>query len=676
MEWQREYEIGKFHNQRCFREFDHSLSHELIDSNPNFLNIDSHSIDSAHPTKQLNKILMKGCIHTFLALFCLSTTQAQLQVASGETVKVASADEVRSFEDLQNNGTVERITLAGTSAQTVTGTGIIEHLKLNKSSNTATISSGMQSVTGTLDLAAGTLTSDGRLTLKSSSAGTAQVVQHTTAGTVDRNVVVERHIPGSRKKQWRVLAFPFSNAITLNQISGIGITTSAGTQSMMLFNESDDNGVYGNGTVRNAGYQSFSNLNDLIPTGKGVAAWLYGPDNNSHLTLGDLSSDLVISSFGQLNESGSNVVLTTPTITNNQQGWNLVANPFASPIDWHAVLTASTSGNIASTVYRWDPQASDWTAYNQSGGTTGVGSQYIESGSAFFITSATKKPTGGDMTLTIPQSAKVSITENTANKHFVRAPFRLDLPQERVNSTFVKLVGIRVKASGVGNPIPGEAYLDVSREDATRGWDPKYDGLMLPRSSGASVYFEGDRDDDFCMQFDAVLPAGDKRYYPITVTSPGPGQTTLELRPEGAWNPLNSVSLIDINEGKTYLMRGDLLKHTFQMPSQKEESRFLLAINHVAVDRDGGVPGKELRLLGNPVTGERIDLLLAHPTARPKKWELSSMNGAKVAEGRFDLTEGNVQYGLQAPGMRAAGSYVLRVELDNGEVQTVQVMRK
>ena len=96
----------------------------------------------------------------------------------------------------------------------------------------------------------------------------------------------------------------------------------------------------------------------------------------------------------------------------------------------------------------------------------------------------------------------------------------------------------------------------------------------------------------------------------------------------------------------------------------------------MAIDKSGGVPGKQLRLLGNPVTTERIDLLLAHPTAKPKCWELSSMQGAKVAEGRFEPTEGNVQYGLQAPGMRASGVYVLRVELDNGEVQTVQVMRK
>ena len=163
---------------------------------------------------------------------------------------------------------------------------------------------------------------------------------------------------------------------------------------------------------------------------------------------------------------------------------------------------------------------------------------------------------------------------------------------------------------------------------------------------------------------------------PLGVTTPKAGATTLELQPEGAWNPLNSVSLIDRKEGRTILMQGGRLSYPFKMESLKDEGRFLLAVNHVAVDKNDGVPGKQLRLLGNPVTSARIDLLVAHPTARPKRWELSSMNGAKVAEGSFQFTEGNVQYGLNTPGMRSAGVYVLRVELDNGEVETVQVMRK
>jgi hypothetical protein len=610
-------------------------------------------------------------ICALLALLNLASARAQLNVTGSETVVVAAADGFVLLDDLINNGTVERISLTGAVSQSITGTGTINHLKLNKSSGTATISGGMQNITGALDLTAGTLAAGGRLTMKSDAAGPARVMPHNPGtGSVSGDVYVERFIPGSRQKQWRVLGFPYANNIPLSRISGIGISYAVGSQSMMTFNESSDNGVNGNGSVRNAGYQSFTAGTDLIPAGKGVSAWLYGPDNSTPITGGNPSSALTISSFGQLNESGNSVVMSTPLVTNSVNGWNLLANPFASTIDWHEVMTASASGNVASTLYRWNPQAADWSTYNPSGISTNNGSRYIESGSAFFIKSAA----AGAVTLTIPQSAKTGVVPD--NLHFTRAPFRLDLAGESVGTLALKLAGIRVKASGQGNPIPGEAYLDVSRADANRGWDPKYDGLMMARTSGASVYFDEQGEDDFTLHFDAPIAVGEKRYYPLTVTSPAPGHTTLELRSEGTWNPLNSVALIDKREGKTLLMKGGSLSYSFNMHAVKEAGRFLLAVNHVALEKDGTMPGRILRLLGNPVTSNRIDLLMDHPTAKPKHWELISMNGAKVAEGIFATSDGNIQYALQVPGMRAAGAYVLRVEMDNDEVQTVQVIRK
>ena len=197
---------------------------------------------------------------------------------------------------------------------------------------------------------------------------------------------------------------------------------------------------------------------------------------------------------------------------------------------------------------------------------------------------------------------------------------------------------------------------------------------MMSRSAGANVYFLGDQGIGYSMHFDEMIQPGEKRFYPMGATTPQLGLTTLELRPEGAWNPMSSVSLIDTKEGRTVLMQGGKLIYSFKMDSLKNEGRFLLAINHVTVEGGSGMPGKHLKILGNPVMTDRIDLLLEHPTARPQRWELSSMNGAKVAEGRFDQTDGNVQYALKAPGMHVAGVYILRVELDNGEVEMMQVM--
>ena len=614
---------------------------------------------------------MKGCIHLFLAFFVLSTAQAQLQVASGETVKAASADEVRLFENLQNNGTVERITLAGTSALSITGTGTINHLKLDKSSGTASIASDMQSLTGTLDLTAGSLAAGGRLTLKSNSSGTAQVIVHATTGTITGNVVVERWInsaSGTRTRQWRMLGFPYSTAVTLSTIGGMAIQVVGSNLSMIYFNEPGADASSGSG-ARNAGYQSFTALDQQIASGQGVMAWLYGTSGTA--SGGVLSADLTITSSGTLNENGNAVIIPLSfTSTNANPGWNLVANPYASSIDWKKIVRSSS---VENTVYRWNPASASFTTRNTEGVSTGDGAadDIIESGAAFFV-----RASATGQSLTIPQSAKTGTA--TTFSHYGRAPFRLDMPSERTPIGVSRLAGLRVKATGQGNPSPDDIYIDVSRADATAGYDPQYDAESMVRTSGTDLSVK-DRDGKVCaVQFDApIKEAGiERRYYPLGVTTPAVGQTRLEISTEGEWNPLNSISLIDTKEGKTYLLQGGTLSHSFNMSSLKEEDRFILAVNHVAVDKNGGMPGKQLRLMGNPVTSEKIDLLLAHPTARPKRWQLNSMQGVKVAEGRFDVTDGNVQYGLNAPGMRAAGVYVLRVELDNGEVQTVQVIRK
>ena len=619
----------------------------------------------------------------FLFLTVCLSTQAQLHVAADTRIYLTSANLLYLQDNLSNSGTIDHLTINGSNAQTISGTGNLGSLVINKTSGSATdktviISAGaghMQSLTGLLTLTSGTLVTNGNLTLKSSASGTSQVAEHTTAGTITGNVIVERFIPGSRKKQWRMLGFPFSSALSVADIGGIGKSFSPDPQSLMIFHESGDNRVYGTTGTRNAGYQTLAS-NGSIPVGKGVAAWLFGPSNGNALTGSDLpGSGLTIISQGSLNEGGGDITFSTAEgVTNTVKGWNLVSNPFASTIDWHAVVPASP--NLASTVYRWDPQLEAWSSYNSVGFiATGVGSRYIESGSAIFVKAADEGAAGNNLlTVVFPQSAKINQTPT--NAYFSAASWKIDGIPQRVVNIKPRLAGIRAKVSGMGNPLPVDAYLDLSRSDATSGWDPRYDGLMMSRSAGANVYFLGDGGTGYSMHFDAAIQPGEKRYYPVGVTTPQVGQTTLELEAEGAWNPLNSVSLIDTKERRTVLMQGGKLIYPFRMDSLKNEVRFLLAINHVAVDGASGVPGKQLKILGNPVTTDRIDLLLAHPTARPQRWELRAMNGSRVAGGQFTPTDGHVQYLLQAQGMRAAGMYSLRVEMDNGEVETVQVLRK
>ena len=90
---------------------------------------------------------------------------AQLHMASGETLKLSAANERYLLENLSNSVTIEHLTMNGTAAHTISGTGTIGNFILNKTTgstadNTVTITTGvghMHSLTCVLTLTSGTL---------------------------------------------------------------------------------------------------------------------------------------------------------------------------------------------------------------------------------------------------------------------------------------------------------------------------------------------------------------------------------------------------------------------------------------------------------------------------------------------------------------------------------------
>ena len=594
-------------------------------------------------------------------------SRAQFNVPSGERIFVAAADELHVQENLENSGTIDRITLSGSAAQSISGTGSIFHLKVNKTTNPATISSGTQSIFSTLDLTAGTLTvgGSGNLRLKSLSTGTARILEHTTAGTLTGTVQVERYIDvNNRKKQWRLLGFPYSSATVLNNISGIGIDFTASTRSMMYFNESADNGTYGTGGTRNTGYNSFTAGTESITAKTGVAAWLYGASGTA--STGTMSDSLTILSSGTLLEDGNPVSLPVNyTTANSNKGWNLVANPYASTIDW--MSPGIVKSNIA-VIYRYDPQLTRWTTHNGTSGTNSA-DQYIESGAGFFV-----QATGASPVLTIPQSAKTGSA--TAFTHFTRAP-RLNIqPGERTPGG-IALSGIRLTAKGAADVAGDEVYVDLSRSDASAGFDPQYDAESMGRTAGTGLAVGMDNGKGYAMQFDRpIVETGtEKRFFPLIVTAQVKGSTSLSLQTEGKWNPLNSVALIDTKEGKTLLMKGGQLSHDFTLDALKSEGRFILAINHVKLSSDGQSPAFDVKALGNPVTTSIIDLMITHPTASAKRWRVVDAMGRETGAGAF-ASDAGIQHRLTVPGMRNPGAYVVQIEMDNGETQQVRIVKQ
>lgn len=583
-----------------------------------------------------------------------------------------------------NNGTIEGqfpiysygiLIMKGSAAQTITGTGSIRNLQIDNSAGVqiAAGAGNMQSLMRSLKLTTGNLTTNGNLTLKSDLQLVlgARIEPHTTSTTISGTVIVERYITSGgsgRLNQWRCLGFPYNHPVSLSSLSGFSIDYASGSRSVMIYNEGADNGVYGaSNSTRNAGYQSFTSSSDIIPTGRGIMAWLYGNSGGPAPASGSFTTDIIIQSSGTLNEDGNDVTLpVTYTSSNTNKGWNLVANPFVGNISWASPDIIKT--NIDASIYRWEPGSQSWTVHNGISGTYMFG-EVIESGGSFFVLANAPNPV-----LKIPQIAKTPQAPSSTT--FSRIP-RPQSGGQRTPSS-VRPAGIRLSVKGQGNPLPETVYLDLSREDATPGFDHQYDAVSMGRTSGAGISIRDREQNGYAMQYDAPISETGigQRHYALQVTSPSPGATTLEVWSDGAWNPFNTVSLIDTKEGKTILMKDGKLTYPFTMDGTKTADRFKLMINQVRLGDDGVSPQSEVKLLGNPVTISRLDLLITHPTSKPASWRILSMDGKEMGRGRFDANQTGIQYRILMPAVRNTGTYVINIEMDNGEKKSIQFIRQ
>ena len=533
-------------------------------------------------------------------------------------------------------------------------------------------------VTNTVYPVSGVLNSTvaGNLVLASNATATATVASHTAAATIDGNVTVQRHFASvdpidasARNKQWRFIGFPYS---TPTLISGItGINYSVVTPTMMRWRDVFANGSLGTGGTRNAGYALYTGAGQAITSGDGLVAWIYDNSGVSP-TSGSLGGAQTMVTSGVLNESGAAFTKALGyddlAAVIADAGWNLISNPFAATIDWNNA--AIVKNRITGSIYRWDPQAANWTTFNGTVG-TGLGDQYIESGSSFFV-----KANAVGANVSFGQDAKVLATTSGLYQ-FGKNGSKLELAQQKVGANQKPAVtGLRFKASGPGNPIPAEAFLGLSVNDATAAFDDKYDAFNKGRASGANVAIQGQDKNNFAMQFDKPIVENgkEKRYYPLTVTVPEAGKTKLEMNVEGTWNSLNKVYLIDNKEGKTIPLSGNKLSYEFTMAATEESDRFVLAINHVNVAEKSGITATDVRVMNNPVRADVIDAIIAHPTAKAKSYSVVNASGATVNKGSIE-DNNSVQHRLGFGKSNANGVMYLRVDFENGDSKTVKFIK-
>ena len=298
-----------------------------------------------------------------------------------------------------------------------------KNLTINRT-NGVTLGNQMISISDVLTMTAGNLATNGNLTLLSTATNTARVAPITNGSVISGNVTVNRFIPGgSTKRKWRLLSSPVnvSGSIALSQfIDDIFVTAPASTGGG--FDASPNNNAsirtYNEATsgASSLGWTNPTNISNTVTTGTGLEVFVRGTRSLANPFLNWTTPDNVtIDYIGTLNTGTIAKSLTyTPSTggATTADGFNLVGNPYASPINFDTTA-GWTKTNIENKFWCYNPNTSNYGIYDAVAhtGTNGI-TRYIASGQAFFVRA------------TSASAPSISFTENVKCKQIGNSYFK------------------------------------------------------------------------------------------------------------------------------------------------------------------------------------------------------------------------------------------------------------
>lgn len=286
------------------------------------------------------------------------TANGNFSINTGSSVDVGVASNSLAIKgNYLNNGTFNaRLGLVhfnGTTAQTLGGSSITNFYDITLGNSAGASLTGAENLLGTLTLTTGVFDTNSQIfTMVSTATASARIAEITGTGDITGNVTVQRFAPGGTTG-WALFGTPISSPLTLNDWDddmAISCPTcpdgsAGGFLSIYTYDENAP-GLYDAA----AAYIPLSTINDPIIAGQGY--WVYF--GNGQFTTTDITIDVT----GTVRKFNYNIPLNYTNFGSPaDDGWNLVHNPYPSPISWSALKGATANVDNAFYVYNPDLNA-------------------------------------------------------------------------------------------------------------------------------------------------------------------------------------------------------------------------------------------------------------------------------------------------------------------------------
>ncbi len=346
--------------------------------------------------------------------------------------------------------------------QTNANTRQLSVLTLNRSGETLTLGNTLETY-GEILPTAGILATGGNLFIRSDATNKGRI--GTVGGSVTGNVKVETFALGGTTGWTNLGVSGISGQQLSNWDNQIPMTCNGCT-----YGPTDAGGYFvsvqgWDETAAASSTLAYIEKSSTSPLTPGVGFWVYLGDNVS--TTGNITWTVSGSAV-----QGNQSLPLTNSGASNGDGFNLIANPYPSPVLWSAISSSSVNPTFNSfmddAIYVYNPDAGGNTQYVggvQSDPVNGIGNN-IPMGQGFYV----QQTAGTNFNLAITEACKVKSNApllREANTTDIGAVIRLKVEKgAKYDYTAIRFHG-----------------------DATTGWDKKLDAHKLfksPASNGAN----------------------------------------------------------------------------------------------------------------------------------------------------------------------------------------------
>ncbi|RUA33145.1 MAG: hypothetical protein DSY77_10925, partial [Bacteroidetes bacterium] len=364
------------------------------------------------------------------------------------------------------------------------------------------------------------------------------------------NITVERYF--STGRFWRYLGSPVTNATVADWQEEFPITGTFDDPST---------GTYDGSTLN-------SSNPSLYLYNAGISAW------EAYPTSGTASSNSIVNGRGYspfIRNSQSNIIgavtgtlqqqaASLPVTDNGDplESWNLVANPYAAPIDWDAAGWTKT--NVANEVHVPKTDGSFATYIN--GSASNGGSRYIASGQAFWV-----RTDGSSPELTTQESVK-SVAQNP---------------------TYLRTEPLELFKIEMAHNDLSDEIVFVLRDEATFGYDDEFDANRRLNTNGFGYTLSTTGDDGRDLKINSipkVVNSGCSISIPVNMESvTKTGEFTLTFSQLNNLLTYYSVDFIDNYENEIISVDSDF-QYSYVINSDSEskaKSRFSLLLNNKGI---------------------------------------------------------------------------------------------